>query len=227
MGGGKRAGGGNALLAGLKRARTARRGSLSPPRGVGGGGGRRLRLLTWNVWFNEHEGHAPRRMGALGAAVAAEDPDVVALQEVTPSILGLLRGCAFARGFEWSPPPPGMPYFAVLLTRRGLRLGPFERTPFVGSRQGRDLVRCPVDAGGRRLHVATAHLESYVPGDPGSQERRKQLAAAQASLLVGSGEGGGGQCRMHPSRGPELERPHGRPYGVATGVAGRLGEGAW
>ena len=189
----------NALLAGLKRARTARRGSPSPPApgvragaGAGAAGGS-LRVLTWNVWFNEHEGHAPQRMAALGTVVEAEAPDVVALQEVTPSILRLLRACNFARAFEWSPPPPDMPYFAMLLTRQGLRAGAFERRPFRDSQQGRDLVLCPVDAGGHRLRVATAHLESYVPGNPNSGERQAQLSHALAALEgEGKGRGGGG-----------------------------------
>jgi len=132
-------------------------------------------------------------MAALGAVVEAEAPDVVALQEVTPSILRLLRACNFARAFEWSPPPPDMPYFAMLLTRQGLRAGAFERRPFRDSQQGRDLVLCPVDAGGHRLRVATAHLESYVPGNPNSGERQAQLSHALAALEgEGKGRGGGG-----------------------------------
>jgi tyrosyl-DNA phosphodiesterase 2 len=85
-----------------------------------------------------------------------------------------------------------MAYFAMLLTRQGLRAGAFERRPFRDSQQGRDLVMCPVDAGGRRLRVGTAHLESYVPGNPNSGERQAQLSHALATLEGREEERGGG-----------------------------------
>src|SRR5262249_4560371 len=45
-------------------------------------------LLTWNVWFGGHR-FAERR-AALIAALAARQPDVILLQEVTPELLASL-----------------------------------------------------------------------------------------------------------------------------------------
>ena len=47
------------------------------------------KVLTWNVWFKElRQGH---RMAGLGDEIARVDPDVIAMQEVTPSAIVALR----------------------------------------------------------------------------------------------------------------------------------------
>lgn len=48
-----------------------------------------LTVLTWNIWFKElRQG---RRMVGMGDVIARVDPDVIGLQEVTPSAIIALR----------------------------------------------------------------------------------------------------------------------------------------
>jgi endonuclease/exonuclease/phosphatase family metal-dependent hydrolase len=113
-----------------------------------------LRVVTWNVWFNSWEREL--RQQALWAEIAANDPDIVCLQEVVrdhlagPEIGGLRE-----RGY-WISEARTVGYDVIVATR--LPVLASERVP-LPSVMGRELL--VVRLGTRpALTVATVHLES-------------------------------------------------------------------
>lgn len=132
-----------------------------------------IRLLTWNCWFDDFM--MASRMDAIGSVITAEQPHIVALQEVTDASLAMIQRSEWARHYHCASTPPA-PYFTVLLSKfpmQSLRRLPFQ------SQMARDLLCCtvevPTSVGPRRLSVATSHLESERKR---SHVRRQQLDAA-------------------------------------------------
>jgi tyrosyl-DNA phosphodiesterase 2 len=141
-----------------------------------------LKLLTYNIWFADVAQR--ERMQAIGEVIAAASPHVVALQEVTPELEAMLRAGSWASSFTFSPSPRDAAYYTLLAVRRTFRSVDFRRTPFPGSRMGRDVTSCVLElGGGRRMCVATSHLESFISKtQTSSRERLAQLAAALSEL---------------------------------------------
>ncbi|MFO7565231.1 MAG: endonuclease/exonuclease/phosphatase family protein [Enhygromyxa sp.] len=115
---------------------------------------KRLRLLTWNVWFGQWA--REQRQAALWAEVERSGAEVVCLQEVVPEHLA---GPEIERLRElgwWVSDEAIFDYGAVLLTR--LSVSSSERVS-LPSQMGRELliVRLATDP---PLSVATVHLES-------------------------------------------------------------------
>ncbi|MCX4241554.1 endonuclease/exonuclease/phosphatase family protein [Paraliomyxa miuraensis] len=115
---------------------------------------RRLRLVTWNVWFGQWR--REERQAALWAEIERLEPDVVCLQEVVPEHLAgpeieRLR----ARGW-WVSDEALYDYDVVVLSRVPVRSS--ERMP-LPSMMGRELLTSWL-AGEPPLIVATVHLES-------------------------------------------------------------------
>lgn len=123
---------------------------------------RTLRLLTFNVWFSDHE--MSRRMSAIGDHLTRLRPHIVALQEVTDGNLELLRRHAAWRNYSWTPAPPGGRYYTLIGSQ--LPILSQQRTPFEATMMDRDLLVCSLDGVGEwpRLHFATSHLESLNSG---------------------------------------------------------------
>ena len=143
-----------------------------------------LTFLTYNVWFEDV--HQRTRTAALASLIAALQPDVVALQEVTPTLLSLLQRSTALDQYWLSPHPTTAPYFTLLLSKR--QPIAMYRIPFI-SQMGRDLTAVVLDVkaesvggregGVRRLIVSTSHLESLWQ----SKERRaQQLKQALTTL---------------------------------------------
>ena len=143
-----------------------------------------LTLLTYNVWFDDV--HQRTRLTALSSLIDSLQPDIIALQEVTPPMLALLQRSTALRQYWLSPHPTAAPYFTLLLSRR--QPVATYRIPFI-SQMGRDVTAMVVDVRGeeggrregevRRLIVATSHLESLWQ----SKERRaQQLKQALGTL---------------------------------------------
>jgi tyrosyl-DNA phosphodiesterase 2 len=144
--------------------------SSSDGTGRAGGGVplKKLRVLTYNVWFAEHVALADRVQG-LSDVVVENDPHVLCLQEVTPTILMLLHAMPWFEEYKCTPPPPTHQYFTLVLFKTHLR-DPAGRSPrpvrreFANSRMGRyaDGVT-GIDCGdGIELTVMTSHLESFI-----------------------------------------------------------------
>lgn len=134
----------------------------------------RLRVVTWNVWFDD--ACAAKRQAALLQEVLSAAPDVACLQEVLPAFAEAVRDCEALMAVYQASPQGVRPYGCMLLVRRDLQ-PTFGAQP-LPSRMARSLLwaRC----GGRcpGLMVATTHLESL----DSAPARRRQLEDA-ARLL--------------------------------------------
>jgi tyrosyl-DNA phosphodiesterase 2 len=180
-------GGDNSFLAQLHADRLARRGVPPPvdtgvPLPAASPALSELRLLTYNVWFENVAQEA--RMASIGRSISARAPHVVCLQEVTPQLERMLRAGAWSRDYALSP-SPATSYYSLLAIRLPLgRSVTFKRTEFRNSRQGRDVTHALLQlGGGARVCVATSHLESWLgPGDTGAAVRSAQLQAALSQL---------------------------------------------
>lgn len=135
-----------------------------------------LRLLSYNVWFVEDAQSV--RMRAIGAIIEQEQPDVVALQEVTPEAELLFRASRWYS--QYASSPSGQQYYTLLFVKRSLAATVrFSRAPFPASRQGRDLLRCTLSLGfGASVSIGTVHAESYAGGQTNSAERVAQIQSA-------------------------------------------------
>ena len=162
--------------------------AIPPPQPAAGLSARTsaLRFLTYNVWFDDV--HQRSRMAGLASLIASLQPDVIALQEVTPSLLSLLQRSAALHHYWLSPHPTSAPYFTLLLSKR--QPTAMYRIPFI-SQMGRDLTAMVIDVTAedvrgregevRRLIVSTSHLESLWQ----SKERRaQQLKQALTTLTT-------------------------------------------
>lgn len=101
------------------------------------------------------------RMKALAAIIASVDPDVIALQEVTAEHLPLIRAHPVLATYHWVEPDFSRQFYSTVIASKTGLVAPFRRIPFPGSGMARDVLIAEVlDSRGRRLTVATSHLES-------------------------------------------------------------------
>lgn len=133
-----------------------------------------LKVLTQNVWFSSKLSHA--RTQGLCKLIDEFRPDVVALQEVTPSVLKQLKSHDFIDEYAFSDPPE-TPYFTTTMCRTSLS-PTFTESP-LPSEMGRTLLLCelqPDDAAA--CVVGNVHLESLDNPD----WRKRQLDAIHSNL---------------------------------------------
>lgn len=155
----------------------------APPR-RGAGAPDRVRLLTWNTLWDRYD--APRiatarRRPLLLADLAAADADVIALQEVEPSLLGMLLAAPWVRaGYTVGTDPAGRDvaeHGLLLLSRLPVReaaahaLGPHKAVTAV-----------TVETSAGVLVVAATHLTS-----DHTQDGHARRAAELALLAEGFG----------------------------------------
>mmetsp|Transcript_51511 Transcript_51511/g.159763 ORF Transcript_51511/g.159763 Transcript_51511/m.159763 type:complete len:329 (-) Transcript_51511:166-1152(-) len=134
----------------------------------------KLRVLTWNVWFDQF--FASLRQQALMKELLAAAPDVACLQEVLPGFAEVLRGnAALCEVYDISPQSVA-PYGCLMLVRRDLRpqFG-LEEFPTI---MGRSLLFAECQDSSPGLFVATVHLESL-----NSAATRKQQLQVAARVL--------------------------------------------
>ena len=146
-------------------------------------------LLTYNVWFGEHEFEG--RAEATLRLIERARPAVVALQEVTPPFLRLLlREAWAAERYAFSTTDVNLPahaggvdgYGALLLVDR--TLCPSFEIVELQTAMDRTLVLATLQLpGGQELKVGTVHLESL-----GTQPTREHQLRRVAQAL------GGGRC---------------------------------
>lgn len=118
----------------------------------------RLTCATFNIWFGSF--YQEERAAATIDLLEQCDADVIALQEVTPPFLKLLRDRPWVRtGYALSDAlgVTVRPYGVLLLTRATPRRLALERLPSV---QDRHLLVADLELNGQTTSVATAHLES-------------------------------------------------------------------
>jgi endonuclease/exonuclease/phosphatase family metal-dependent hydrolase len=125
-----------------------------------------LTLVTYNVWFGEYFRAERRR--ALVAILRECDADIIALQEVTPSLLRVLQAQAWLRERYRFADVSVDPYGVLMLTRVPVRRFAVHALP---TRMGRSLLVAELDRDDG-LAVATVHLESLHYADT----RQRQLA---------------------------------------------------
>lgn len=73
----------------------------------------RVRVLTWNVWFDQTD---ETRFPAILDVLAKQRADVILLQEVTPEFLALLKKHSLSE-YHLSTSRPGAAYQNIILTR--------------------------------------------------------------------------------------------------------------
>eukprot|EP00808_Paulinella_micropora_P013721 g41555.t1 len=144
-----------------------------------------LRVLSWNLCFDELAVSA--RMQEVALVVAEEDPHVIALQEVTPSLWAALSIQPAIQPYLLSGtngsailPPMDNPYYTMLLSK--LPVLRRERIDYPVSNMGRQLDYAVIqlsDQSPLRAVVGTTHLESL---QPNANRRQEQLTFALRTL---------------------------------------------
>jgi tyrosyl-DNA phosphodiesterase 2 len=144
---------------------------------------RALRIVTWNVWFDEWQ--RPRRQDALWETLAGLRPDVICLQEVLPGLLETPGLRALRDGGAWISEGPVRDYDTLLISQIPVLRS--ERMPLV-SYMGRNLLSALLDTD-PPLTVATVHLESTTNMTPFRVRQLEditvRLAREPNAILVG------------------------------------------
>lgn len=138
-----------------------------------------LRILSLNVLF---EIHAPggfdyaQRWAALVRLLEASHADIIALQEVTPALLGhLLAVPALRETYHFSEGATLRPYGQLLLSRFPMRAHTLEISP------GKRLLTAQIPFTTHTLAVGVVHLSSQRAAH-GERKRREQLSTLLESF---------------------------------------------
>jgi len=118
----------------------------------------RLTLVTYNIWFGEHQWR--ERLAHLLGLIARCEPDIVALQEVTPRQLEHILAADWVRRDFLVSDVSGTtlrPHGVLLLSRLPMNEITLCRLP---SRKDRKLLLASVDTGHDSISVGNLHLES-------------------------------------------------------------------
>jgi tyrosyl-DNA phosphodiesterase 2 len=135
----------------------------------------RIRIVTWNVWFDDHQ--REERGAGLLAELGRRRPHVIALQEVTYPLLATILREPWVRADYQVSDVDVIGYDVIVLSR--LPITRMMTLPLV-STMGRRLVVARLGCG---LDVATVHLEST---SACATERATQLGAIQPALAEAS-----------------------------------------
>lgn len=134
-----------------------------------------LRILSWNIWFDDASG--VQRYPAIAASIAALAPDVACLQEVTPASLAVIRR-ELTPAWQLTLPARVDGYFNVVLTRQVPTESGELRLP---SAMGRTVPWCRIAHGNHSVVMASIHLES-LDREPSPQRRVWQWQLIEATL---------------------------------------------
>jgi len=146
-----------------------------------------LTLATYNIWFGDH--FTRQRYQAIADLLAAQKPDFIALQEVTPERLPFFLDIPWLRDNYFCTDIDGSTLgdYGVMIFSR-LPLKSVRVTPML-SLMGRQLLVAEAQVNGTLLHVASVHLESTqsMAVVRGHQLRQmfEELASAQHVVLMG------------------------------------------
>ncbi|KAI0504404.1 hypothetical protein KFK09_015356 [Dendrobium nobile] len=146
-----------------------------------------LKIMSYNVWFREDlEVH--RRMEALGNLILVHVPDFICFQEVTPNIYDIFRSSKWWKSYRCSVSQDMIaerPYFCMQMSK--LPVETFKCKPFANSIMGRELCLADIKLNsGKRLVIATSHLESPCPAPPKWDQMYsvERVAQAKESLII-------------------------------------------
>ncbi|KAL0023025.1 hypothetical protein WJX79_000732 [Trebouxia sp. C0005] len=120
-----------------------------------------LKLLTYNVWFEEDIA-LQERMCAIGGIIQEHDfPHFICFQEVTQRIYHLFQQSPWWHRYAASQ-PAAQPYFTALLYRKDTftPAGSFQSHDFSNSAMGRGVLSVAGAVQGIKVRIATSHLES-------------------------------------------------------------------
>ena len=177
-----------------------------------------LRVVTWNVWFDDME--AERRWSALLAEALALRPDVLCLQEVTVELHERMVRCESLQHHYVLVPLEHNGYYDVTIwLRRACLLAPGGPTPTsqvvaIESYMGRRCLYTDVTVrSGWRVRLATVHLESTSPAAP---MRKAQLEAILPALKTAPWS--------EPLRSPPRSRRRERPAAQLPNIAVLTGD---
>ncbi len=151
-----------------------------------------IRLLTYNIWFDQK--FAKTRMQMLGSIIEQLDPDVIAFQEVTVQLLGYLKESQWSLKYPyWSAAPPSARYYTMMCSKSGRE---FRRFSHPQTTMGRDILigtpisgpieGAPIEAG---LVVVTSHFESLpdmsIQREEQIRETIRRFASTRNVLVMG------------------------------------------
>jgi len=137
----------------------------------------RLRVVTWNVWFDDF--YILQRHDAIMKESLVLSPDFICFQEVLPEFAKALREHAGLNELYDISPFRIEGYGVIMLASKDLRVD-FGQNEFP-TRMGRSLLHATAHARLPGVVVATAHLESM-----NSRSYRKQQLEVAANYLRGA-----------------------------------------
>jgi len=155
-----------------------------------------ITLVTYNVLAEPRSAAQSPRIDALLKLLDQSDADIIALQEVTPWFLNRLQNADWTRPYNFTenngiPAAPGALHIMAKFSIENTRYKPLP------SRQGRGVLVVHLRVRGRRLAVATVHLDSFLKSGP---IRAKQLDIvwqllddADDAILIGDYNFGDGE----------------------------------
>jgi len=139
---------------------------------------KKLVFMTYNIWFDEYKREI--RFQALLDLIQRKDPDVIALQEVTPHVIGQLTSNKFIQdSYVISDPGDGStvkPYGVLLLTK--FKIHSFGIVP-LPSKFNRMLFYFDVTINDQHCRIASAHFDSEKQA---SSMRGRQLDVVRNTL---------------------------------------------
>ncbi len=147
---------------------------------------RRLRLLTYNVLADERDLH--ERLPAMSKVIAQAEADVVALQEVTPTIRDRLLAQPWAADYHEATigSAPALPNGQWILSR----VRPTDaRAQLLPGKQRRAVLYVDIPTEPGPITVATTHMESFLEDGPTRAAQLDRifagLADAPHAVLLG------------------------------------------
>jgi len=158
------------------------------------GNRRCLKVLTYNIWFDERTPQQARMQGFSQVVISSGLPDVIMLQEVTGRLLCILQALPWWCDYHCSPIPHDLPYFTALLLRKD-SVSPEPSTwfehRFENSMMGRSILGTRCSWAGLPLMLATSHLES--PMGPHRTNTARRAAQLKEALDVLGGNSACGE----------------------------------
>lgn len=141
----------------------------------------RLRVSTWNVWFDKK--HRDQRFPGLLGELQQWAPDLMAFQEVTMPFLRAVQSCDWLKENYWVSATEPNALGTLFVGRISIEKLWFSELP---SDMGRRLLTCQVAPG---FKIATCHLESSGRGRERRQQQLEQsfryLSDAKQAVLMG------------------------------------------
>jgi endonuclease/exonuclease/phosphatase family metal-dependent hydrolase len=148
----------------------------------------RLRLLTWNVWFDPL--YMKERMESIVSTILSEWPDIICLQEVTLESYKYLLNAGLHPTYKVLPASSSNaksnPYFILILYRE--KTVKYQKDKYISyehSIMGRGLLMADFALRSAEdwITIGTTHLESETRTNKTSDQRKEQLFLSTQLLI--------------------------------------------